>query len=273
MSRDFAGDETSTDILNAALADFSAEGVPAIIVHEDKIPYLKIQHDVPTGYVCIYRLDTLLLPKFTEAVQLCDYYMGAEVVESTERACLVRTVAYCAMSYLLGVFVVNHPGMFLDTLDETRFLTESIFLHSTTTAHSKVTNRDTDSRNLSAAVRQVLDKVIEKIAERKRDSLADLLNRFPLLIIPRGAGRPPRTKKPEEQKKQEAAEFESRIEQAIRKLWIENGEEPTKTAVAEAMNIGSSEYRLTSFINRLTRRGINYQVIVDRVKCSLENPS
>ena len=78
-------------------------------------------------------------------------------------------------------------------------------------------------------------------------------------------------------RQQEVREFIIRMcagyEATLRKLWIEKGGEPTKTAVAEAMNIGSKEYRLTSFINKLTRLGINYQTIVDRVKCSLENPS
>ena len=140
MSSDFGGDESPTDILNAALADFSMEA--ATIVYEDGIPYLKIQHDVPTDYLCTYRLDTLLLPKFIEAERLCEPYMGAEAAESTERACLVRTVAYVAMSYLLLVLVVNHPGMFLDTFDETQFLTESIFFHSTTKVRSDPANKD-----------------------------------------------------------------------------------------------------------------------------------
>src|SRR5260370_29600104 len=112
MSPDFTGTESPTDILNAALADFSMPS--AEIAYEGAIPYLRIQHNVPTDYVCSYRLDTLLLPRFTEAEAMCDHYVTIGIVETAQRDYLVRSLAHGAMSNLLADLVLHHPIMLLE---------------------------------------------------------------------------------------------------------------------------------------------------------------
>ncbi len=242
----FTGDESPTDILSAVLADFSMEAVT--IVYENEIPYLKIHHDDPTHYVCSYRLDTLLLPQFTEAERLCEYHAHVDALGTREHASLMRAVAYAAMSSLLNVLVVNHPIMLLDTLDEAQFLIEGKLLHATTAARIKAATTTATPRTLSISVRQVLDKLIEKIAKRKRESLADLLNRFPLVTVPTGVGRPLGSTKSEEKKAKDKAEFEFTIEQTVKTLFHSLGREPFKYEVAEALGIGGinpQRYRLT----------------------------
>lgn len=67
---------------------------------------------------------------------------------------------------------------------------------------------------------------------------------------------------------QEAAEFEKRIERAIRKLFTATGKRkmPTKTRVAEELGIGGEGTRLNAFNNKLRRDGIDYAAIAARVK-------
>jgi hypothetical protein len=52
------------------------------------------------------------------------------------------------------------------------------------------------------------------------------------------AGRPLGSKKPDEKKAQDAAEFEQKIEEAIRALRSTTGTMPRKTAVAKYVRIG-----------------------------------
>jgi len=269
MSPDFTGNETPSDVLKTVLTNFSQPG-NAEIVYEGDIAYLKVYSDTPTEFVCIYRLDKLLLPLFADCETLCDHYISVGYIDSASRERVVRMLAYVAMWHWLNGFVIHHLHIFLESSDEARFLTESVFLQSFTSVHSKPENQDRVSRTLSLSARQALDKVMKTITKRRRDFLAGYLNKLPLLTVPVGVGRPEGSVKSSDEKRKEAAKFEAKIEETILALHAASGRIPTKTAVAEALGIGGinpkgTDSRINSFNNRLARLGIDYAAIIKRL--------
>jgi hypothetical protein len=268
MPADFTGTESPTDVLNAVLTDFSMPS--AEIVYEGEIPYLTVQHDAPTDYVCKYRLDKLLLPIFPQCEELIEIYVSMGVVPQEGCYALIRTFAYVAMANLLGRLVLSHPRMFLESEDESRFIAKTILVQSLTKTYSKPEKHDSAGRSLSLVVRQTLDEVIEAAIKRRRDDLAGFLNQLPLLTVPMGEGRPPGSKKPQETKQREKEKFEEKMEETIRNLFKRDGKLPTKTAVAEALGMGGvnpkgTDSRLNSFNNKLNRLKIKYDAIVQRL--------
>lgn len=193
MTANFTGTESPTDVFNAVLADFSMRSTE--IVYEDGIAYLKLQSDIPNGFVCKYRLDKLLLPLFHHCEAIYNNYTSSGFAPLESRDLLVRTLAYSAMTNYLSRFVVFHLQMFLEVEDETRFVTETLLIQSLTKIYSKPENEDTVSRSLSRTVRRTLDNVIEEATKRRRDYLAGFLNTLPLLTVPMGEGRPRGSKK------------------------------------------------------------------------------
>jgi hypothetical protein len=84
-------------------------------------------------------------------------------------------------------------------------------------------------------------------------------------------GRPKGSTKPEEKKAQEAAEYEKKVEAAIRKLITAKGKMPTKKAVAKELGIGGlsaggTDSTLTNFGRKLRGLKIDYDAIVERIK-------
>lgn len=272
MPANFTGAESPTEVLNAVLADFSMPS--AQIVYEDGNPYLTVEHNTPTEYVCKYRLDTLLLPLFPQCEALYDHYLSMGYALASARDMLLRTLAYVAMANMLSRLVLFHPQMFMEVDDEAGFIAETILIQSLTKTYStygKPENEDKVARSLSLSVRRTLDKVIDEGVKRRRGYLAGFLNQLPLLTVPMGEGRPPGSKKPLEAKQREKAEFEKRIEETIRDLYKKDGKMPTKTAVAEALGMGGvnprrgGDTRLNSFNNKLGRLKIDYEAIVQRL--------
>lgn len=263
MPANFTGAERPIDVLNAVLDDFPF--LIAEIVYEDEIPYLTIRYDVPTDYVCKYRLDKLLLPIFSWCEELFDRYISEGFVHSEGRDSLVRTLAYNAMSYSLMRLVIYHQtAMFSEIKGEMEYITETILFQLPVTAHSRAHNQ----ASASQSVRKALDKFIKKLAKERREFLAGYLNKLPSLVVPTKEGRPLGSKKPEEVKQREKAEFEGKIEETIRSLFKKEGRVPTKTAVAEALGMGGvnprggGDSRLNSFNNKLGRLKIDYDALV-----------
>lgn len=84
-------------------------------------------------------------------------------------------------------------------------------------------------------------------------------------------GRPKGSTKPEDVKAQEAAEYEKKVEAAIRKLISPIGKLPSKRAVAKelgigGLSVGGTDSSLTNFSRKLKGLKINYAEIVERVK-------
>jgi hypothetical protein len=268
-AEDFTGTESPTDVLNAVLADFSMPS--AEIIYEGNLPFLTVQDDIPTDYVCKYRLDKLLLPLFPQCEELIELYTSRGIVSQEGRDVLLRTFAYVAMTNILSRLVLYQSRMFLESEDEARFIAKTILVQSITKTYSKPEKQDSAGRSLSLVVRQTLDEVIEAAVKRRRDDLAGFLNLLPLLTVPMGEGRPKGSTKPLEVKQREKAEFEKKIEETIRSLFEKDGKVPTKTAVAEALGMGGvnprrgGDSRLNSFNNKLGRFKIEYDTIVQRL--------
>jgi hypothetical protein len=269
MRVDFTGAESPTDVLNAVVADFSLP--PAEIVHEDGVAYLAIQSDIPTDYTSRYRLDKLLLPVFSRCEAALDHNVSIGFVQAEARDYLARVLAYVAMTNFLTLLVVRHVSMFRELDKESNFIADTILFQSLTKAHSKPHTQDKVSRTLSSAVRQALDNLVKGFSKERRNSLAEYLNRLPLLIVPMGEGRPPGSKKPEEKKQREAVAFEKKIEEAILNLFEAKGTLPTKTEVAEALGMGGvnprkgTDSRLNTFNNKLANLKIDYAAIIQRL--------
>jgi hypothetical protein len=276
MPVDFTGNESPDDIVKAAIDEFERHPLGRhkhfSIFYEGGIPKMKYEFaGGPIDFSCIYRLDIMLLPFFGEAERIFDRLARPNIVDMSLRDLMIRYLAFQGMSAMLSNLPLLQLDVFGNNLEEVRLVISSLFLHSmvamTTPRNDKL------ARIASKTVKQWIEETLDALKKRRREYLVGFMNKQTLLNMTTAVGRPPGTTKPEEKKRAEAMQFEEQVETALRKLWIEKGEEPTKTAVAEDLNIGSPEYRLTSFINRLTRRGINYQAIVDRVKRSLKNLS
>jgi hypothetical protein len=116
---------------------------------------------------------------------------------------------------------------------------------------------------------------VKDVAKEKRDYLAALFSNIPALRVSTGkAGRPLGSGKSVEDRQKEKLEFEQQIENVVRKLLDRLGHTPTKTQVAEELNmgwsnsLGGNNTRLTTFNNKLERLGVDYDAIVERAKLS-----
>ncbi len=258
---DVTGTESPEDILRIVLSEFEFEA--AEIVYEENVPYLKIQHHIPTDYVCKYRVDKLLLPLFDQAKRLYEHYSSHGFLQDMDSNFLICMVAYVTMSNYLALLVPAHPFLFLDMGDQVNLMSDTIFLQSVARLRAK--DKDATSKLLSQIVREQLNEYLNKLTERKRQSMAGFMNRLPLITVPVGTGRPPGTKKTDAQRQQEAAVFKERVKGAIRTLHEARHKLPTKTAVAEALNLGGPESRINALNNKLNRLKLDYKAILQEL--------
>ena len=269
---DFTGGESPDDIVKAAVDEFSLRNKVQhfTVFYENSIPKMRYEFaGGPLEFSCVYRLDIMLLPFFERAKDIYDN-LGSSFFDPSLRDVVIRYIAYTGMLYMLSNLPVLQLSIFGDNMGENQLLAQSIFLNLLVN-RTPPAKKGTVGRAASKQIKKWISEYVSIVANRRQDYLVGFLNRQPLLNIPTSVGRPVGTTKPEEKKQQESAEFAAIVEATIRTLYVASGTMPTKTAVAEALNIGSPEYRLTSFINKLTRLQIDYQAICDRVRGSQNN--
>jgi len=258
------GAESPEEILSIVLSEFEHEA--ACIIYEENVAYLKIQHHVPTDYVCTYRLDKLLLPLFDDAKRLCEQYFSHGFLQDIDPNFLIGMVAYVKMTYYLAFLVPSHPLLFLEIDDQTVLVSETIFLQSQAVLRGKDNDEATMAKLLSQIVREQTDLYLNKLLERRRRSVVGFMNRLRLITIPVGKGRPLGTKKSDAQKQQDAADFKERVKEVIQTLYQAQNKLPTKTAVAEALNLGGPESRINALNNKLNRLKLDYKAILQELE-------
>jgi hypothetical protein len=171
------------------------------------------------------------------------------------------------MTNILQRLLILQAQVFLETADEAKLTVSAMFLHSLV---SQSKHKTSLGRSASKVIQGWIDDAVAATMKRKRDFLVGYMNTHPLLHIPTGVGRPKGSTKSEEKKHRDKAEFENKIEQAIKDLYAKTGKIPTKTAVAEALGIGGinpkgTDSRINSFNNKLARLGIDYPAIIKRL--------
>lgn len=280
---EFTGKETAADVVRMFIDDFSKSSLALElraaleITYQGDIPLLRYQAQVKNNlgeFVCQYRLDKMLLTVYPECERIYNeadqYGILGEDDDPRRREKTVHHLAYYAMNMMLSRLFMHQVALFEENFDDAVFLTASTFLTALAQAYRSV-DAEKSAKAANDGVRPMLDSRVEASAKKKRELLVGLLNRFPSLSIPTGRGRPQGSTKPVEKKAQEAAEFEKKVEAAIRSLLSPTGEMPTKTAVAKALGIGGLSLKgvdssLNAFSNKLRNLKIAYNAIVERVR-------
>ncbi len=121
-------------------------------------------------------------------------------------------------------------------------------------------------------VKALVEDRVNDVSDEKREYLTALFSNIPALRVPTGGpGRPLGSGKSVEDKLQEKREFEQKIESAVRNLLSASGRIPTKTKVAQELNIGGPSPRtgndtsLNTFSNKLGRLGVDYDAILKKM--------
>jgi hypothetical protein len=121
-------------------------------------------------------------------------------------------------------------------------------------------------------VKALVEDRANNVSDEKREYLAALFSNIPALRVPAGGpGRPLGSGKSVGDKLHEKREFEKKIESAVRKLFNASGRIPTKTKVAQELNIGGPSPRtgndtsLNTFNNKLGRLGVDYDAILKKI--------
>lgn len=268
----FDGSESPAEIAKAAIDWFGKQshGADFSIVYKDSIPLMKYDlHVGDVGFVCLYRLDTMLEAFYEDAVKIFDENVKIVPIEPELKAILLPHIAFSGMTMMLSRLLILQAQIFLENADDARLTTSSVFLHSLV---SQSEHKKSVGRSVSKIVRQWIDESVAKVAKKKRDFLVGFVNEQPLLHIPTSVGRPRGTTKSEEQRKAEAEQFERQIEDAIRSV-ISSGKTLTKTAVAKLLCGGvnpktGTDSSLSVFGSKLRRLKIDYLAIVERVRVS-----
>ena len=190
--------------------------------------------------------------KNTAEVNLLELYEAADW--ESVRTQLTAEYDFPETEYAMYYFFIrNLPGLFVRMYN--------ILLFMTVISEMRRMQDEREKRQSEANIKEQIGTHIAQL-EKEIYRILDATSR----------GRPPGSTKSEEQKAQDAADFERQIEEAIRFLIDVGGAFPTKTAVAKALGIGGLSPRtgtdssLTSFNNKLKRLGIEYDKIVSRVK-------
>ncbi len=270
MEINFTGSETPSDIVRAAIEWFlqKPNSIGVTIFYEHSIP--KMKYEVQAGNVecvCVYRLDKMLESFYIDAARILAENVRVGFVSKGERAILLPYVAFSGMTTMLTHLVVLQAEIFLQTVEDTRMITAGMFLHSLVSRNNPQASL---SRPASKVIQGWIDDLVAALVKKKRDYLVGFMNTQRLLHIPTSVGRPPGSTKSAEKKAQDKAEFESKIEQAVRALFHTLSRKPFKYEVAEALGIGGrsskgSDSRINSFNNKLTRLGIDYPAIIERL--------
>jgi hypothetical protein len=266
----FTGSESPADVARAAIEWFAQQPHDAdfTIFYDNSIPKMRYKFDADwVEFECVYRLDRMLESFYSDAEQIFDQNAKANFIEAELRPILVPVIAFAGMTAILSRVLILQGQMFLEMFDEIRVTTSGMFLHSLVTQSP---HRASLSRGASKVIQDWIDKAVEIAMKKKRDFLVGYMNIHPLINIPTGVGRPKGSRKSEEKKAKEKAEFESTIQQTVKTLFYSLGREPFKYEVAEALGIGGinpkgTDSRINSFNNKLARLGIDYPAIISRL--------
>jgi hypothetical protein len=122
-------------------------------------------------------------------------------------------------------------------------------------------------------MREPIEERVQAVANEKREYLQAVFANISALRVPSGhSGRPVGSGKPAEIKHGEKLKFEQEIESAIKNLIDRLSRMPTKTEVAQELNIGGRSFRtgndtsLNAFNNKLGRLDVDYTEIIQRIK-------
>jgi hypothetical protein len=273
--RTFNGSESAQDILDAVLADFSKRPSPSrkhgIITYQNNCPFLRfelwVDQDAPE-FVCLYRLDTMLLPLFGESESICDGFFKPGTLDPSQREFLIRQLAFFAMSVMLSRIMVLQSGLIRESFQEASFDTSTFLLHSIARTRETPENKAQLTKKATEDVRRWLDQLINEAMKKKREDLVRLINMQPLLHI-QGVGRPIGSTKPLEQKQQEAERFRAEIAETIQGLVTTPGKAPKKTHVAKKLRIGGENPKtgnpptyIHALNSKLKRLEIDYDSIL-----------
>lgn len=272
MPVDFTGNESPAQIVKAAIEEFEQHPLGQhkdfVIFYDGSIPKMKYEFaGGPIEFSCIYRLDIMLLPFFDEAERIFDRLARPNIVDMTMREELIRYMAFMGMSAMLSNLPLHQLDVFGNNLEEVRLVVSSLFLKSMVGMMDNQKNNRV-AKIASKTVKQWIEETLDALKNRRRDYLVGFMNSRMLFNIRTTAGRPPGTTKSEDKKAEEKAEFESKVENAVKPLFVSLGREPFKYEVAEALGIGGFgiDSRINSFNNRLNRLGIDYPAIIERCK-------
>lgn len=279
MPLEFNGTESAEDVLKQALEEFSrrCQERPqgGTIVYQNNVPFLRYQPRITSTcpeQVCLYRVDTMLLPFFKEAVKIYDTLTKPLNVLESLREPTIRYIACFGMVAMLGRLMILQSEIIEGNFEEGKFVTSTFLLHSLAQAIGTPKGDTASTGKLATkTTKKWLDQIIGEAMKKKRDFLVAFINSQPLFHI-QGVGRPPGSTKPEEKKKQEAVEFDTKVEQTIRKLLQNTGNLPNKTAVAKEIGVGGwnresgTDNRLVAFSAKLKRLGLNFDSILERVR-------
>ncbi|MCA1567626.1 MAG: hypothetical protein LC803_18650 [Acidobacteria bacterium] len=278
----FTGEETPTDVLRLALDYFSKskviEGLDAVILYRDGIPFLQLQAEVKNDlgeFYGLYRLDKMLLNVYPtcEAIYSAaddNQLFGERRDGGMGRDILVRRLAFHAMTTMLTRLILLQLMLFEENFDETLTLTAST-LFGILAGIYKEDGDEMSAKAANKAAQKLMQACVDTTSKQRRDFQITLLNALPSLNIPTGVGRPKGSTKPKDVKAQEAAEYVQKVEATIRKLISPKGKIPTKRAVAKELGIGGlsaggTDSSLTNFSRKLKGLSIDYNAIVERVK-------
>ncbi|MBC8028884.1 MAG: hypothetical protein H7Z16_02130 [Pyrinomonadaceae bacterium] len=184
------------------------------------------------------------------------------------RESTVRWMSLLATLNLIAFFRQGLSDMIVESVEDCKIIANAALAAAMSEAFAKAN----PEIPVKADARQDIEDAAKRVADKKRDFLRDHIKKLPHVLTPRGRGRPVGSTKPAEKRTQESAEFEARVEQTIRKLLLDTGKMPIKTAVAKEMGVGGwnrdsgTDNRLISFSAKLNRLGLNFDAISERVR-------
>jgi hypothetical protein len=265
----FDGSESAADIAKAAIDWFAQQPHQAnfTVFYEGSIP--KMKYELQAGdvdFVCVYRLDKILEAFYPDAERIIDANARAGYIEAELRGILLPYIAFGGMTTILSRLLILQAQIFLEVADEAKLTTAGVFLHSMVTQSA---HKASLGRAASKVIQRWINDAVSATMKKKRDFLVGYMNTNRLLHIPTGAGRPPGTTKPEEQKAREAIEFAQQVQEVIARLRFEKSEKPTKTAVAKALGLGGLSLKtgvdssLGVFNKKLKRLKLDYDELAD----------
>lgn len=262
----FTGSESPADIARIAIKWFAEKPHDAefTIFYENSIPMMRYRFESDwVEFDCVYRLDILLESFYSDAERIFDQNANANFIEAELRPLMVPVIAFAGMTAILGRLLILQGRLFLDMLDEIRVTTAGMFLHSLVVQSP---HKSSLGRGASKVIQDWIDEVVDAAMKKKREFLVGYMNLHPLINIPTTVGRPEGTKKPEKQKQRESEAFAKELEDAIRRLYVQDGKMPKKIRVAAELGIGGDESRSSAFYNKLKRTGVDYDAIAAKVK-------
>jgi hypothetical protein len=173
----------------------------------------------------------------------------------------IRLMAHNATMHLITFFHARLVDTLEEAVEDSKIIAEGFIAVSFAKALDEYAPEP-----IKVDARKAIDRAVKRVAGKKRTFLRDPMKNLPNLI------RPGAPLKKSVTREQERREYEATIESAYRKVRAKIGKKPTKTRIAEELNIGGvdlktgTDTRLNSFNNKLARLGIKYDAIADKLE-------